>query len=179
MDTVSVLVGVVRRPHGLHGEVSVEVRTDEPERRFTAGTRFDTDHGTLTVTGSRWHQGRLLVTVDGVEDRSTAERLRNLRLWLDVPGSERPADPAEFYDHQLVGLSAYADGDDGDDGEAALGAVVEVLHLPGQDVLVIRDDTDADTDEGELMVPFVAALVPEVDLAAGTVVVRPPAEQES
>ncbi len=167
MDTVSVLVGVVRRPHGLQGEVSVEVRTDEPQRRFQPGTTLDTDPGPLTVRATRWHQGRLLVSFDGVVDRDAAEPLRGRELWLAVPRDEQPAAAEEYYDHQLIGLAAYAEGG------TWLGSVSEVLHLPAQDVLVIEGSGR------QTMVPFVAALVPDVDLAAGTIRVSASAYDEA
>lgn len=157
--TVDVLVGVVGRAHGIKGEVAVNIRTDEPERRFAPGAVFVTTRGPLTVTSTRWHHERLLVRFAGVPDRTAAEQLRGLGLRVDVSAHDRPDDPEEFYDHQLVGLQA-----ESPDG-ARLGEVTEVLHLPMQDVLVLRRERD------ERMVPFVAELVPEVDLAAGRVVV--------
>ncbi len=163
-----VVVARIGRPHGVRGEVSVEVRTDEPERRFAVGAVLDvrTDARTgpggrssLRVTGSRSHQDRLLLTFEEVADRSAAEALRGALLVTEAAG-EAPADPDEFYDHQLVGLAVVTD-----DGAAA-GTVAEVLHNGAQDLLVVRRDGREDA-----LVPFVAALVPDVDLAAGRVVV--------
>ncbi len=73
------------RPHGIRGEVAVEVRTDDPGQRFAAGSVLDTDPpdaGPLTVVSTRWHSGRLLVTFDGIADRTGAEPLRG--VWLTV-----------------------------------------------------------------------------------------------
>ena len=152
-------MGRVGRAHGLRGEVTIEVRTDEPDRRFAPGTSFVTTRTTLTVATATWHGRRLLVTFAEAADRSAAEALRGLELRVDVPADERPDDPEEFYDHQLVGLRA-------DDATGhRLGEVTDVLHLPAQDVLVVRHDGR------DVLVPFVTAMVPTVDLAEQRLVV--------
>jgi 16S rRNA processing protein RimM len=167
--STQVVVGRLGRAHGLRGEVVVEPRTDEPERRFAAGVPLRTESQppgrpggqartpTLTVAGSRWHQNRLLVRFEGVTDRAGAETLRGLLLITDVDPRERPEDPAEFYDHQLTGLRVHTT-----EGEK-VGEVVSVVHTGAQDLLTVRRD-----DGGEVLVPFVTALVPRVDLDAGT-----------
>jgi 16S rRNA processing protein RimM len=166
-ETIEVVIGRIGKPHGLRGEVTVELRTDEPGRRFAVGTpvRVEAPSGpaapwtTLTVTATRWHQSTLLVRFDELTDRTTAETARGLLLHATVHADETPEDPDEFYDHQLVGLLA-------EDLEGrALGEVTGVLH-GAQDLLQIRTHDDRDA-----LVPFVSALVPEVDLAAGRVVV--------
>ena len=164
-----VVVARVGRPHGVRGEVSVELRTDEPERRFADGAVLDVrppggrlpdgNPARLTVSGSRTHQDRLLVSFAEVGDRNAAERLRGALLVTDV-GGEVPEDPEEFYDHQLVGLAVVTV-----EGTAS-GTVAEVVHTGAQDLLVVRRPGREDA-----LVPFVAALVPEVDLEAGRVVV--------
>ncbi|MGH3345702.1 MAG: ribosome maturation factor RimM [Nocardioides sp.] len=168
MDSIEVVVGRIGRPHGIRGEVTVDVRTDEPERRYAVGAtlRAEPPAGSanrltsLTVRGTRWHQGRLLVTFEELSDRNAAEAARGLTLHTDVDPAERPADPDEFYDHQLVGLAAY------DEHGTRLGEVSALVHGGAQDLLRLR------TDEGrEALVPFVKELVPEVDLGAGRVVV--------
>jgi 16S rRNA processing protein RimM len=163
---VLVTVGRVGRAHGIHGEVSVEVRTDSPEVRFADGTQLSTEPvaaGPLTVAKTRWHSGRLLVLFEGVGDRDVAERLRGVLLRAEIPDGEQPDDPDEFFDHQLVGLEVVTT-----EG-AAVGEVAEVLHLPGQDLLAVRR-----ADATEVLVPFVGQIVPEVDVAAGRVVIDPP-----
>jgi 16S rRNA processing protein RimM len=168
--TTRVVVGRVARVHGLRGEVAVELRTDEPERRFAVGVRMLAESpppgrpgdaartATLTVAGTRWHQQRLLVTFEEVTDPAAAETLRGVLLVADVDPDERPDDAEEFYDHQIVGLRVgTTDGDD-------VGDVAAVVHTGAQDLLVVRRD-----DGGEALVPFVAALVPRVDLDAGIV----------
>ena len=165
--TIEVVIGRIGKPHGIKGEVTVELRTDEPDRRFAVGTsvRAERPHGPgapwpgLTVAATRWHQSTLLVRFEELANRTAAEAARGLLLHVDVPSAESPEDPEEFYDHQLVGLAV-----DDLDGRR-LGEVTAVLH-GAQDLLQVR------TPEGrEALVPFVAALVPEVDLGAGRVVV--------
>jgi 16S rRNA processing protein RimM len=163
---VELVVGRVGKPHGLRGEVTVEVRTDSPELRFAPGTVLRTDPvlpRPLVVDGMHWHGGRLLLTFEGVEDRAGAEALRDLRLVIEVADDEVPEDPEEFYDHQLIGLAAVTvDG-------VEVGVVGEVLHLPSQEVLAVRTP-----DGREVLVPFVAEMVPRVDLAAGRLLLDPP-----
>jgi 16S rRNA processing protein RimM len=170
MSSTEVVVGRIGKAHGIKGEVSVEPRTDEPDRRFAVGAVLATEaprggapHGpgrpaALTIRALRWHQSRLLVTFEGVDDRTAAETLRGLSLAVRVDPGETPDDPEEFYDHQLVGLAVSTT-----DGEP-VGAVADVVHGTGQDLLAVRTP-----DGRELLVPFVAALVPVVDLAAGRV----------
>jgi 16S rRNA processing protein RimM len=164
-----VVVGRIGRPHGIRGEVSVELRTDEPDRRFAVGNELlvrrpgagpAPAYDVLTVASARWHQDRLLVRFDELGDRTAAEGARGLVLATTVTRDERPEDPEEFYDHQLVGLAVLTtDGRD-------VGTVAEVLHSGAQDLLVI----DREGRE-PAMVPFVSALVPEVDVAGGRLVV--------
>ena len=163
-STIELLVGRIGRAHGIRGDVSIDVRTDEPERRFVTGTVFKTPRGAVTLTGSRWHGQRLLATFAEATDRTTAEALRGTELRVTVPAAERPEDPEEFYDHQLVGLLVV------DVQGVELGRIADVLHLPAQDVFEVRL-----LDGREILLPFVSEMVPEVDLAVGHVVADPPA----
>lgn len=163
---MQLVVARIGRAHGIRGQVSVEVRTDEPELRLGPGAVLMTDPpsaGPLTITSGKVHSGRLLLTFEGVADRNAAEALRNVLLIAEVDPDELPEDPEEFYDHQLIGLDAVlADG-------TPIGEVAEVAHLPSQDLLIVRRP-----DGREVMVPFVAEIVPEVDLAEQRLVVTPP-----
>ncbi|GGJ76756.1 ribosome maturation factor RimM [Pilimelia anulata] len=176
-----VIVGRIVRPHGIRGEVIVDVRTDEPEQRFTPGTALLT--GTARgpapappATDGRWvvperlrlrtvrpHQGRLLVTFDEVTDRDVAEEVRGVVLWVPVADIGAPADPDEYHDHQLVGLRAVDPAGD------PVGEVLRIDHAPAADLLVLRRP-----DGAIALVPFVAAIVPEVDVPGGRVVVDAP-----
>ena len=167
-QSVEVVVGRIGKPHGLRGEVTVDVRTDEPERRFATGAalRAQAPRGSafgmssLTVASTRWHSSRLLISFEELSGRDAAESARVVLLHASIPADARPEDPDEFYDHQLIGLTAY------DEEERLLGDVTAVLHGGAQDLLTIR------TPEGrDALVPFVKALVPDVDLAAGRLVV--------
>src|SRR5919197_147523 len=101
------VVGRIGRPHGLRGEVSVLVRTDSPEQRFASGAVFELGAGRrLTVAGTRWHRGALLVRFAEVSDRDTAAELRGTVLTVAADELPPPDDPDEFHDHQLIGLRA-------------------------------------------------------------------------
>lgn len=119
--------------------------------------------GPLTITGARWHSGRMLVTFREVTDRTAAEAVRGTMLVVDLDSEPPPEDPDEFFDHHLIGLAVETVT-----GEV-VGTVADVLHLPAQDVLAVRR-----TDGREALVPFVAAIVPTVDVAGGRVVIDPP-----
>lgn len=160
-----VIVGRIGRPHGIRGEVTVETRTDEPEVRFREGARLEVDApvGALVVERTHWHSGRLLVRFAGVVDRTDAEALRGLLLHVERGPDEAPDDPEEFYDSSLIGIPVEAvDG-------SAVGEVCDVVHLPAQDLLVVRLP-----DEREVLVPFVQAIVPVVDPVGRRIVIDPP-----
>lgn len=163
---MDLVIGRVGRAHGVRGEVTVELRTDDPDVRFAAGSVLATDpaeRGPLTVEVARPRSGGLIVAFAGVVDKAGADALRN--TLLVVPADTLPVldDPDEYYDHQLVGLAAVLPGGD------PIGSVAEVVHSAGGDLLVLRGE------EGrELLVPFVRQIVPTVDLPAGRVVVDPP-----
>ena len=165
------VVGRVGRAHGVRGEVSVQVRTDDPGRRFAPGTVLATDPaalGPLAVGSVRWHLGRLLVRFDGLADRTRAEELAGALLLVDSAAVGTPEDPDEFNDHDLIGLVAVTVAGD------RVGTVTDVLHH-GQDLLVISAaGAGAGAGAGETLVPFVRAIVPEVDIVAGRLVLDPP-----
>jgi 16S rRNA processing protein RimM len=166
VSEIEVCVGRIGRAHGVRGEVSVEIRSDEPDRRYVVGavlvprSKHPGLPARLTIVGTRWHQDRLLVRFAEVADRTSAEATRGALLYVELPPDEVPDDPEEFYDHQLVGLDVEDTAGD------RVGVVTEVLHHAGQDLLVI----DAG-DRREVLVPFVTALVPTVDLATRRIVV--------
>ena len=165
---MQLVVGRVGRPHGLRGEVTVEVRTDDPDRRFAPGSSLATvpaDRGPLTITGSRWHSGRLLVQFDGYADRDSADTIRDTLLAIDSDELAPLDDPEDFYDHDLIGLTVVTVA-----GEQ-VGAVADVLHH-GQDLLVINGA--GPRSGAQILVPFVAALVPQVDVPGGRLVIDPP-----
>jgi 16S rRNA processing protein RimM len=163
---MDVVVGRIGRAHGVGGEVTVQVRTDDPDARFAVGCRLRTDpedRGPLTVAEVRPRSGGLIVAFEGIADRAAANALRGTLLVIDAATLPALDDPDEFYDHQLVGLTVLlADG-------SVLGAVQEIVHGPGGDLLVVRTG-----EEREQLVPFIRAIVPTVDVAGGRLVVHPP-----
>lgn len=162
---MQVTVGRIGRPHGVRGDVVVGVRTDEPELRFAKGSRLDTDpaaSGPLTVAGTKWHSGELLVRFEGISDRDAAAGLRGTWLLVDSASLAPSDDPDEFRDADLRGLAVRTvDGTD-------VGVVDDVLHS-GQDTLIVKA-----ADGREVMIPFVKAIVPEVDVPSGYLVIDPP-----
>jgi 16S rRNA processing protein RimM len=168
--TTQLRVGRLLKAHGLKGALKLELFTDEPERRFVPGATFSLQvptsspwHGkTLELRELRWYNSQPVGFFVDVDDRTAAESLVRAILWVDQDAAELPAEPDAWYDHQLVGLRAVRDGVD-------VGRVARVDHLPAQDLLAV------DTGSGEVLVPFVSAIVPTVDLAAGTVTLTPPA----
>jgi 16S rRNA processing protein RimM len=178
------VVGQIGRPHGIRGEVSVIVRTDEPEDRFTAGSVFVTEVprdrrvGTgpavaagvrfevpkqLVLEQIRWHQGRGIAQFENVYDRNVAEELRGVFLQVDSEGLATPEDPDEFRDHELVGLRVESvDG-------AELGSVARIDHAAASDLIVMNK-----SGGGTALIPFVTRIVPTVDVASGKIVVDLP-----
>jgi 16S rRNA processing protein RimM len=181
---VLLVVGQIGKPHGIRGEVSVVVRTDEPEERFVPGSVFVTEAprdrrvstGPAAVPGVkfdvpkqlvlesiRWHQGRGIAVFENIYDRNVAEELRGVFLQVDSDELTPPDDPDEFHDHQLVGLRVEsADG-------TVHGSVERIDHAPASDLIVLKK-----TGGGTALIPFVSAIVPTVDVAAGRVVVDLP-----
>jgi len=179
------VVGQIGKPHGIRGEVSVSVRTDEPEERFVAGSVFATEvprdrrvnagpaaavagapdqvPSSLVIDTVRWHQGRAIVLFEGVHDRTGAEALRGVLLQVESSTLTPPSDPDEFHDHQLVGLRVVSLG--GDD----LGAVARIDHAPASDLIVLDK-----SGGGTALIPFVSQFVPTVDVAGGRIVVSLP-----
>lgn len=162
-------VGRLLKAHGLKGALKLELYTDDPDRRFVPGAVFTLQvpsespwHGkTLTLAELRWYNGQPVAFFEGIADRTVAESLVKAILWIEQTADE-PDEPDAWYDYQLVGLRALRDG-------VEVGTVVRVDHLPAQDLLAVR------VDDREVLVPFVSAIVPLVDIASGTVTLTPPA----
>ncbi|KQX75383.1 ribosome maturation factor RimM [Aeromicrobium sp. Root472D3] len=159
-----VVIGRIGRAHGIRGELNVDIRTDEPDRRFAPGSSVVCAGRTLTVRTARHHGGRLVVAFVEVADRTAAEKLHGTVLEALVDPADTPDDPDEFYDHQLVGLEVRSTGADAAD--RVVGTVTGLVHLPYQDTLTV------DVDGREVFIPFVTELVPVVDVAGGFVTVK-------
>ncbi|CAB4637795.1 unannotated protein [freshwater metagenome] len=161
------LVGRIGRAHGILGEATIEVRTDEPDRRFAIGNQVSTDtHGDLTIISGRVHNGILLLGFSGFDDRNAIEKLRNTLLYAEVDINETREVSDEYHVLQLIGCQVILES-----GEV-FGEVTGVINLPGQDLLAIK------TEKGEQLVPFVHQLVPVVDIKNKTITVIPPALME-
>lgn len=164
-------VGRLVKAHGLKGALKLELYTDDPDGRFVPGATFTLQvpeaspwHGkTVTVREFRWMNSHPVVFLEDVDDRDAAESLVKAILWVDQDGEAAAEDDA-WFDHQLVGLDVVREGE-------RVGRIARVDHLPAQDLLIVLRDGD----DTEILVPFVKAIVPEVDVAAGRVIVTPPA----
>ena len=163
-------VGRLVKAHGLKGALKLELYTDDPEGRFTPGASFTLQvpesspwHGkSLTVREFRWMNSHPVAFFEGVEDRSGAEELVRAILWIDQDDEDIVVEDDAWYDHQLVGLEVVRD-------DQVIGRVIRVEHFPAQDLLIVRLPGDR-----EVLVPFVKAIVPEVDIASGRILVTPP-----
>ncbi|MGR6741641.1 ribosome maturation factor RimM [Microbacterium sp. F1-18] len=164
-------VGRLVKAHGLKGALKLELYTDDPDGRFVTGATFTLQvpeaspwHGkTVTVREFRWMNSHPVLFLEDVNDRDAAESLVKAILWVDQDGDATAEDDA-WFDHQLVGLDVVRDGQ-------KVGRIARVDHFPAQDLLIVQRDGD----DTEVLVPFVKAIVPEVDVAAGRVIVTPPA----
>lgn len=169
MSALTVTIAVLGKAHGLRGEISALLRTDQPEERLYRGAQFtvETDAGprTLTVSSTRTQQDRWYLRFDEVTDRTDAESLRGVTLTQDVDTEiEAEEDPDAWYLEELKGLSVRHVED-----ERELGTVIGLEHYPAQDLLIVR------SVEGQrVMLPFVEELVPEVNVADGIVLADPP-----
>ena len=163
-------VGRLTKAHGLKGAIKVELYTDDPERRFAPGSVFQLQvptsspwHGkTLELIELKWYNSHAVAFFKDVPDRSAAEALIKAILWVNQDLAESPAEDDAWYDHQLVGLAVMRDG-------VKVGEVSRVDHFPAQDLLLVATESGA-----EVLVPFVKAFVPAVDVKAGTLTVTPP-----
>jgi len=162
-------VGRVVKPHGVSGEMVIEVRTDDPGTRFAPGS-------TLSAKASRGGSGRdyvvdavrehgrgLLVRLVGVADRDAADGLRGTLFVVDSGDLPPSADPDEYYDHELAGLRVCTVAG------PEVGVVAEVLHTAAGELLVVRD-----SDGAEVLVPFVSAIVTSVSLEDQLIEIDPP-----
>jgi 16S rRNA processing protein RimM len=115
----------------------------------------------VKVAELRWYNAMPVVFLDGITDRNQAETLVRAILLVETDLTTSPPEPEAWYDHQLVGLKVSRDG-------VQIGEIARVDHFPAQDLLAIK------TQSGEILLPFVKAFVPEVDVQAGMVTITPP-----
>jgi 16S rRNA processing protein RimM len=163
---VQLVVARIGRAHGVKGEVTVEVRTDEPELRLAPGAVLATDPasaGPLTIESGRVHSGRLLLRFKGVTERNAAEALSNTLLIAEIDPDELPEGEDEYYDHQLIDLDVVTGAG------VEVGRITEISHLPSQDLFVVERP-----DGTEVLIPFVAEIVTDIDLEEQRAVIDPP-----
>ena len=162
-------IGRLTKAHGLKGGIKVEMFTDDPDGRFTPGAVFTLQvpdssawhNKTIELAELKWYNSHAVAFFKDVPDRSVAETLIKAILWIDHDLSEIPEEEDAWFDHQLLGLSVIRDG-------VKVGSVTAIDHFPAQDLLTVK------TDNGDVLVPFVKAIVTAVDVKAGTLTVVPP-----
>jgi 16S rRNA processing protein RimM len=158
-------VARIGKPHGIRGEVTVQVLTDAPSERFVAGTEFVVEpaaSGPLTIRSARWNKDILLLGFEEISDRNAAEAIRGAKLFIETEELDDEDDEG-WYEHELVGLEARV-------GTEVVGKVAALTTLPVQDLLTVK------TEEGkEILVPFVDEIVPEVNIEEGFILITPPA----
>ena len=162
-------VGRLTKAHGLKGALKVELYTDDPAGRFTPGAIFSLQvpaespwHGkTLELTELKFYNLQPVAFFKDVPDRTAAESLVKAILWVDQDMDASPDEDDAWFDHQLIGLRVLRDG-------VEVGKISAIDHFPAQDLLTV------DTPNGDVLVPFVKAIVASVDVKAGTLTVTPP-----
>lgn len=185
---MQVQVARIGKPHGIRGEVTVQLFTDNPEERFAPGSVLDIKDfittsptatiapaGVLTVAGSRWNKKILVVRFQEVTNRNQAEALRDTYLTLDTD-AETPdqGDGEGYYEHDLLDLPVYLAQEIGEDGylpDEPIAHVIGLHTLPTQDLLIL----ETVEDEEEVMIPFVEELIPAIDIEEGYIIINPPA----
>ena len=168
-----VQVARIGKPHGIRGEVTVQLFTDAPEERFAPGARLLIEpasplapQGAVTVRRARWNKSVLVVALEEVPDRNGAETLRGTRLLAEAQDEDPEGE--EWYEHELVDLEVRTGPEDGTGPR--IGVVTGLRTMPVQDLLEIVLDEDG---RGAAL-PFVEEIVPVVDPEGGFVVVTPP-----
>ncbi len=158
---MQLVVGRIGRAHGVLGEATIEVQTDDPDIRFQIGNKLTLDDGKqLTIRSSRWHNQILLLAFDGVTDRNQIEELRDQLISSDVDLDSLA--PGEYHFQQLIGCEVFQQN-----GEL-IGAVDEIVKLPGQDLLSVN------RAGAQVLIPMVKQIIIEIDVSAKKIVVNPP-----
>ena len=158
---MQLVVGRIGRAHGVLGEATIEVQTDDPDIRFQVGNKLTLDDGRqLTIRSSRWHNQILLLAFDGVTDRNQIEELRDQLISSDVDLDSLA--PGEYHFQQLIGCEVFQQN-----GEL-IGAVDEIVKLPGQDLLSVN------RAGAQVLIPMVKQIIIEIDVSAKKIVVNPP-----
>ena len=158
---MQLVVGRIGRAHGVLGEATIEVRTDEPEQRFIVGGKLTTSSGReLTIKSTRWHNQILLLSFEGINDRDQIETLKDELISSNVDFSNLA--PGEYHYQQLLGAQVFLQN-----GEL-VGNVTDIVALPGQDLLAV------DYLGREVLIPMVRAIITNIDIANKKIEINPP-----
>ncbi len=158
---MQLVVGRIGRAHGVQGEATIEVRTDDPNSRFAVGEKLSLENGnSLTVSGSRWHNQILLLSFAGITDRNKIEELRDQLLYAEVDTNSNA--PGEYHFQQLIGCQVFLPD------QSNLGEVTEIVQLPGQDLLSVA------SVKGEILIPMVKQIILSIDVAQKIIQINPP-----
>ena len=158
---MQLVVGRIGRAHGVQGEATIEVRTDDPDIRFAVGQKLTLADGrSLAISGNRWHNQILLLSFSGINDRNQVEALRDQLLYAEVDTNS--TEPGEYHFQQLIGSQVVLpDGSN-------LGLVSEVVQLPGQDLLSVA------SQKGEVLIPMVKQIIISIDVDKKLIKINPP-----
>ena len=158
---MQLVVGRIGRAHGVQGEATIEVRTDDPDIRFAVGQSVTLADGrSLKISANRWHNQILLLSFLGINDRNQIEELRDQLLYAEVDTNS--TEPGEYHFQQLIGSQVVLpDGSN-------LGLVSEVVQLPGQDLLSVA------SQKGEVLIPMVKQIIISIDVDKKLIKINPP-----
>ena len=158
---MQLVVGRIGRAHGVQGEATIELRTDDPETRFAIGQTVTLEDGrSLKISGNRWHNQILLLSFSGIKDRNQIEELRDQLLYAEVDTNN--TQPGEYHFQQLIGCEVLLPAGD------KLGLVSEIVQLPGQDLLSVS------TQKGEVLIPMVKQIIISIDVDKKIIKINPP-----
>jgi len=158
---LQLVVGRIGRAHGVQGEATIEVRSDDPDLRFAVGEKLTLENGNiLTISHSRWHNQILLLSFSGITDRNKIEELRDQLLYAEVDTTSNQ--PGEYHFQQLIGCQVFLPD------QSCLGEVIEIIQLPGQDLLSIA------AEKGEVLIPMVKQIILSIDVVKKIIQIDPP-----
>jgi 16S rRNA processing protein RimM len=160
-----VCLGQIGAPHGVRGEVRLRSFTAEPEAIARYGPLDTEDGRAVAIESLRPAKDHFVATLFGIRDRDAAAKLANAKLYVPRERLPQLADPEEFYHSDLIGLAVV------DRGGQRLGSVVAIHNFGAGDLLEVRLDASSKTE----LLAFNDTNVPRVDVAAGTIVIDPPA----
>ena len=167
----TVRVARIGKPHGIRGEVTVELFTDSPTLRFAPGNRLGIarqgwtppPYTQLTVKSARWHKKVLLLTFEECMDRNTAETLRDYYLYAEALDAAEDEDA--WYADDLLGFTVHI----GTSSSPSIGVVSDLITRDAQDLLVVHL-----ADSHEVLLPFVDEIVPVIDESEMKITITPP-----